>query len=100
MSQKRKAIGCELRTSLAALALMLAQGASAEARQRVVISDNYTSWLLKSQQQERYGDGEALPRFLAEGWTIATVTPGCSQDGHTVYVLNAPVPRSAPATKR
>ena len=28
-------------------------------RQRVVISDDYTSWLLKGEGTERYGDGEA-----------------------------------------
>ena len=44
-------------------------------RQRVVISDDYTSWLLKGEGTERYGDGEALPRLLAEGWSIASVFP-------------------------
>jgi hypothetical protein len=44
--------------------------AAATPRQRVVISDNYTSWLLKGEGTERYGEGEALPKLLAEGWTI------------------------------
>lgn len=60
-------------------------------RQRVVISDDYTSWLLKGEGTERYGDGEALPRLLAEGWSIASVTAGCDAKGRTIYVLRAPV---------
>ena len=60
-------------------------------RQRVVISDDYTSWLLKGEGTERYGDGEALPRLLAEGWSIASVTAGCDAKGRTIYVLRAPM---------
>lgn len=63
-------------------------------RQRVVISDDYTSWLLKGPDTARYGDGEALPRLLDEGWIIASVTTGCQTKGHTVYVLNAPIGKS------
>lgn len=65
--------------------------ASSSPRQRVVISDDYTSWLLKGEGTERYGDGEALPRLLAEGWSIASVTAGCDAKGRTIYVLRAPV---------
>ncbi len=65
--------------------------ANASPRQRVVISDDYTSWLLKGEGTDRYGDGEALPRLLAEGWSIASVTPGCDGKGRTIYVLRAPV---------
>ncbi len=65
--------------------------ANASPRQRVVISDDYTSWLLKGEGTERYGDGEALPRLLAEGWSIASVTAGCDAKGRTIYVLRAPV---------
>ena len=65
--------------------------ANSSPRQRVVISDDYTSWLLKGEGTERYGDGEALPRLLAEGWSIASVTAGCDAKGRTIYVLRAPV---------
>lgn len=65
--------------------------ANSSPRQRVVISDDYTSWLLKGESTDRYGDGEALPRLLAEGWSIASVTPGCDGKGRTIYVLRAPV---------
>ena len=60
-----------------------------EPSQRVVISDGYTSWLLKgdAESAERYGEGEALPRLLADGWTISQVTPGCGEDSKTIYVL-------------
>jgi hypothetical protein len=71
--------------------------AAATPRQRVVISDNYTSWLLKGEGSERYGEGEALPKLLAEGWTIASVTAGCESKSHTIYVLNAPIARTAPS---
>jgi hypothetical protein len=69
--------------------------AAATPRQRVVISDNYTSWLLKGEGTERYGEGEALPKLLAEGWTIASVTVGCESKAHTIYVVNAPIERAA-----
>ncbi len=59
-------------------------------KQRVVISDDYTSWLLKGEGTDRYGEGEALPRLLAEGWSIASVTAGCDAKGRTIYVLRAP----------
>ena len=65
-------------------------------RQRVVVSDDYTSWLLKSADSARYGEGEALPKLLAEGWTIASVTSGCQAKGHTIYVLNAPAVAAKP----
>lgn len=65
--------------------------ANSSPRQRVVISDDYTSWLLKGEGTDRYGDGEALPRLLAEGWSIASVTAGCDAKGRTIYVLRAPV---------
>lgn len=65
--------------------------ANSSPRQRVVISDDYTSWLLKGEGTERYGDGEALPRLLAEGWSIASVTAGCDAKGRTIYVLRAPL---------
>jgi hypothetical protein len=68
-----------------------ATAANSGPRQRVVISDDYTSWLLKGEGTERYGDGEALPRLLAEGWSIASVTAGCDAKGRTIYVLRAPV---------
>lgn len=68
-----------------------AAAANTSPRQRVVISDDYTSWLLKGEGTERYGDGEALPRLLAEGWSIASVTAGCDAKGRTIYVLRAPV---------
>ena len=68
--------------------------ANASPRQRVVISDDYTSWLLKGEGTDRYGDGEALPRLLAEGWSIASVTAGCDAKGRTIYVLRAPVETS------
>ena len=74
--------------SIADAATMAANSAP---RQRVVISDDYTSWLLKGEGTDRYGDGEALPRLLAEGWSIASVTPGCDGKGRTIYVLRAPV---------
>lgn len=89
------------KTGLALIALLtlppLAHSAEAEAfepLQRVVISDGYTSWLLKgdAQASERYGEGEALPRLLAEGWTIDNVSAGCGDDSRTVYVLRAPRP--------
>jgi hypothetical protein len=70
---------------------LLSFGAQAQSRQRVVVSDDYTSWLLKSVDSDKYGDGEALPKLLAEGWTIASVTSSCQGKGHTIYVLNAPV---------
>jgi len=69
--------------------------ANSSPRQRVVISDDYTSWLLKGEGTERYGDGEALPRLLAEGWSIASVTAGCDGKGRTIYVLRAPVVEAA-----
>ena len=88
------AAACILSASLAA--------ATPTPRQRVVISDNYTSWLLKGEGTERYGEGEALTKLLAEGWTIASVTTSCEAKGHTIYVLNAPMDRSAaaPSTKK
>lgn len=63
-----------------------------EPRQRVVISDGFTSWLLKGDptSEQRYGEGEALPRLLADGWTIDEVSTGCGERAQTVYVLNAP----------
>lgn len=76
--------------------------ANAAPLQRVVVSDDYTSWLLKGEGNERYGDGEALPRLLAEGWTIASVSSSCGQNNtggglnaryHTIYVLNSPAER-------
>jgi hypothetical protein len=76
---------------LTLLAMLSMNALAADPRQRVVISDDYTSWLLKSADSERYGEGEALPKLLAEGWTIASVTTSCQNKGHTVYVLNAPV---------
>jgi hypothetical protein len=79
-----------LATALANVAL-----AAATPRQRVVISDNYTSWLLKGEGTERYGEGEALPKLLAEGWTIGSVTAGCESKANTIYVLNAPTERAA-----
>ncbi len=72
------------------LAALSMHAIAAEPKQRVVISDDYTSWLLKSADSERYGEGEALPKLLAEGWTISSVTTSCQNKGHTVYVLNAP----------
>lgn len=62
--------------------------------QRVVISDGYTSWLLKGDDADdaRYGEGEALPRLLADGWTIGHVSTGCGAKAQTVYVLHAPEP--------
>jgi hypothetical protein len=82
-------------TNVRAIAMLLAlfglsHAFAAEPRQRVVISDDYTSWLLKSADAERYGEGEALPKLLAEGWTIASVTTSCQSKGRTIYVLNAP----------
>jgi hypothetical protein len=65
-------------------------------KQRVVISDDYTSWLLKGEGTDRYGDGEALPRLLAEGWSIASVTAGCDAKGRTIYVLRAPQNANSP----
>jgi hypothetical protein len=76
---------------LTLLAVLSTNALAADPRQRVVISDDYTSWLLKSADSERYGEGEALPKLLGEGWTIASVTTSCQNKGHTVYVLNAPV---------
>lgn len=63
-----------------------------ELRQRVVISDGYTSWLLKGDptSEQRYGEGEALPRLLADGWTIDQVSSGCGERAQTIYVLKAP----------
>jgi hypothetical protein len=78
------------RCSVFVLMLCSAFAAHAQPQQRVVLSDDYTSWLLKSADQERYGEGEALPKLLAEGWTIASVTASCKPNGHTIYVLNAP----------
>ena len=85
-----------LALSVVALCVSASSGAASNAanfnpRQRVVISDDYTSWLLKGEGTERYGDGEALPRLLAEGWSIASVTAGCDAKGRTIYVLRAPV---------
>ena len=84
--------------SLSAVALCVSSSSHSAAavahsspRQRVVISDDYTSWLLKGEGTERYGDGEALPRLLAEGWSIASVTAGCDAKGRTIYVLRAPL---------
>ncbi len=86
-----------LKTAVFVLALSACDWCDAQAgkqtgpRQRVVISDDYTSWLLKGEGTDRYGEGEALPRLLAEGWSIASVTAGCDAKGRTIYVLRAPV---------
>jgi hypothetical protein len=83
-----------LACSVVALCVSASAASAAEnsgPRQRVVISDDYTSWLLKGEGTERYGDGEALPRLLAEGWSIASVTAGCDVKGRTIYVLRAPL---------
>ena len=84
--------------SLSSLALCVSSSsysatapANSSPRQRVVISDDYTSWLLKGEGAERYGNGEALPRLLGEGWSITSVTAGCDAKGRTIYVLRAPV---------
>jgi hypothetical protein len=86
-----------MRAVIALLILVLIQSSDAAQplnvtgpKQRVVISDDYTSWLLKGEGTDRYGDGEALPRLLAEGWSIASVTAGCDAKGRTIYVLRAP----------
>lgn len=73
--------------------LMPALGSAAEAvQQRVVISDGFTSWLLKGDPaaERRYGEGEALPRLLADGWTIGQVSTGCGERAQTIYVMHAP----------
>jgi hypothetical protein len=81
--------------------LFISASHAAEPRQRVVISDDYTSWLLKSADSEKYGEGEALPKLLAEGWTITSVSTSCQSKGHTVYVLSAPnAPGAGTAPKR
>lgn len=80
-----------LAISVCDMAYAATLAANSSPRQRVVISDDYTSWLLKGEGTERYGDGEALPRLLAEGWSIASVTAGCDAKGRTIYVLRAPV---------
>jgi hypothetical protein len=79
--------------ALLALLVVVPALVLAEPRQMVVISDDYTSWLLKGADSERYGEGEALPRLLAEGWSIASVSTSCAQKNHTIYVLNAPISR-------
>ena len=95
---------------LVSLLLMgLIGAASAAPMQRVVVSDDYTSWLLKGEGSDRYGEGEALPRLLAEGWTIASVSSSCGQNNsagslnaryHTIYVLNSPAERNAPNPRK
>lgn len=66
--------------------------AAAEPTQRVVISDGFTSWLLKGDPaaERRYGEGEALPRLLADGWSIGQVSTGCGERAQTIYVMHAP----------
>jgi hypothetical protein len=66
--------------------------AASEPSQRVVISDGFTSWLLKGDpaSERRYGEGEALPRLLADGWSIGQVSTGCGERAQTVYVMHAP----------
>jgi hypothetical protein len=76
--------------SAASVTAQTASQAVSGPRQRVVISDDFTSWLLKGEGSERYGEGEALPRLLAEGWTIQSVTAGCDAKGRTIYVVKAP----------
>jgi hypothetical protein len=63
-----------------------------EPSQRVVISDGFTSWLLKGDPaaERRYGEGEALPRLLADGWSIGQVSTGCGERAQTIYVMHAP----------
>lgn len=66
--------------------------AAADPAQRVVISDGFTSWLLKGDPaaERRYGEGEALPRLLADGWSIGQVSTGCGERAQTIYVMHAP----------
>lgn len=68
--------------------------AESEPAQRVVISDGFTSWLLKGDPaaERRYGEGEALPRLLADGWSIGQVSTGCGERAQTIYVMHAPEP--------
>lgn len=99
-----------MRAKLMALVLLGMVGvATAAPMQRVVVSDDYTSWLLKGEGNERYGEGEALPRLLAEGWTIVSVSSSCGQNNtssglnaryHTIYVLNSPAERTAASPRK
>lgn len=97
-----------IKTMAGLLLLGMVGVASAAPMQRVVVSDDYTSWLLKGEGTERYGEGEALPRLLAEGWTIASVSSSCGQNNsannlnaryHTIYVLNSPAERTVSPRK-
>lgn len=55
----------------------------------VVVSDSGESWPLNG-DQEHADEGEKndlLPRLLAEGWSVASITPGSGAKDDTSYWL-------------
>lgn len=55
----------------------------------VIVSDSGESWALNGDQAnvDKDGDHELLPRLLAKGWTVDSVTPGSGAKDDTSYWL-------------
>lgn len=55
----------------------------------VIVSDSGESWALTGdvENNEKDGEHDLLPRLLADGWKVHTVTPGSGAKDDTSYWL-------------
>jgi len=55
----------------------------------VIVSDSGESWALNGDHAnvDENGDHELLPRLLADGWKVVSVTPGSGAKDDTSYWL-------------